>query len=286
VVLAAATGVIIFGGARRIARAATALVPIMAGIYLVMGLVVVAMNIDQIPAVLTDIVMHAFGLREIAAGGIGTAIVQGMRRGMFSNEAGLGSAPNAAASAAVSHPVKQGLVQTLGVYFDTLIVCSTTAFIILLSDVYQPGLTDIDGVVLTQQSLVSHMGAWSQYFLTFALLLFAFSSIMYNYYLGENALAVMTSNPASLHGLRIAVMGSVLLGARAPGATAVFFFSDPLMGILALVNLVAIIMLFPIAMRILRDFRQQLKAGVDRPVLSPEKFADLDIDPTAWRHGR
>jgi alanine or glycine:cation symporter, AGCS family len=285
VLLTAIAGFIVYGGIRRIAKAADVIVPIMALGYLAMAIVVILINITEIPGVLWTIVTNAFGLEEAVGGGMGVAIAQGLRRGLFSNEAGLGSAPNVAATADVRHPISQGITQSFSVFIDTIVICSCTAFIILLSDVYQPGLTDIDGVVLTQQSLVSHMGAWSQYFLTAALLLFAFSSIMYNYYLGENALAVMTSNPVSVHALRIAVMGIVFLGATAPGATAVFFFSDPLMGILALVNLVAIIMLFPIAMRILRDFRQQLKAGVDRPVLSPDKFADLDIDPTAWRYG-
>ncbi|WP_159588732.1 alanine/glycine:cation symporter family protein [Chelativorans xinjiangense] len=284
--LTAITGFIVYGGIRRIAKAADVVVPIMALGYIAMALIVIVLNITSIPGVLWTILTNAFGLEEVVGGGMGAAIAQGLRRGLFSNEAGLGSAPNVAATAHVRHPISQGITQSFSVFIDTILICSCTAFIILLSDVYVPGVTDIDGVVLTQQSLVSHMGDWSQYFLTLALLLFAFSSIMYNYYLGENAMAVMTANPLSLHVLRIAVMGIVFLGATAPGATAVFFFSDPLMGILALVNLVAIMMLFPVAMRILRDFREQLKAGVERPVLVPEKFADLDIDPTAWQHGK
>ena len=144
------------------------------------------------------------------------------------------------------------------------------------------GAEAIDGVVLTQQSLVSHLGEWTQYFLTFILLLFAFSSIIYNYYLGENALTVISEHPLAINALRLVVMGIVFLGAVAPGATAVFFFSDPMMGILALVNLIAIMMLLPTCLRILKDFREQLKAGVDRPVLDPDKFPDLDIDRTAW----
>ncbi|WP_163270468.1 alanine/glycine:cation symporter family protein [Chelativorans alearense] len=286
ILLTAITGFIVYGGIRRIAKAADVIVPIMALGYIAMALVVIVLNITSIPGVLWTIVTNAFGFEEVVGGGMGAAIAQGLRRGLFSNEAGLGSAPNVAATAHVRHPISQGITQSFSVFIDTILICSCTAFIILLSDVYVPGVTDIDGVVLTQQSLVSHMGDWSQYFLTLALLLFAFSSIMYNYYLGENAMAVMTANPLSLHVLRIAVMGIVFLGATAPGATAVFFFSDPLMGILALVNLVAIMMLFPVAMRILRDFREQLKAGVERPVLAPERFADLDIDPTAWQHGK
>ena len=159
----------------------------------------------------------------------------------------------------------------------------TSAFVILLGDVYVPGTEGIDGVALTQQSMVSHLGEWVKYFLTAAILLFAFSSIIYNYYLGENAMTVLSGSPTAILVLRIAIIGIVFLGATAPGATAVFFFSDPLMGVLALVNLLTIMMLFPVAMRLLNDFRAQLKAGVERPVLDPDAYADLDIDREAWK---
>ena len=214
---------------------------------------------------------------------MGAAIAQGLRRGLFSNEAGLGSAPNVAATADVPHPINQGITQSFSVFIDTILICSCTAFVILLGDVYVPGAEGIDGVVLTQQSLVSHLGTWVQYFLTIAIVLFAFSSIIYNYYLGENALTFMTEKPIALHILRVIIMGIVFLGAVAPGATAVFFFSDPMMGILAIVNLLALMMLFPTVMRILQDFREQLKAGIKQPILDPDKFSDLDIDRTAWR---
>ncbi len=143
-------------------------------------------------------------------------------------------------------------------------------------------MTAATAVDRRQRSIVFHLGDWAQYYLTLAILLFAFSSIIYNYYLGENALTFMTQSKAVLVGFRLAIMGIVFLGAVAPGATAVFF-SDPMMGILAIVNLLAIMMLFPVAMRLLRDFREQLKDGVERPVLNPDDFADLDIDRTAWR---
>src|SRR5690606_7771815 len=156
------------------------------------------------------------------------------------------------------------------------------AFIILLGGVYQPGNEAVDGIVLTQESLSWHLGAWTQYFLTFIMLLFAFSSIIYNYYLGENALSVITDHPVGLLLLRLVVMAIVFLGAAAPGATAVVFFSDPLMGLLALVNLIAIMMLLPTCLRLRRDVRRQLKAGVARPVLNPDDCTDLDIDRTAW----
>ncbi|SOH93056.1 alanine or glycine:cation symporter, AGCS family [Monaibacterium marinum] len=284
VVLSAVSAVIIFGGIRRIAKAADVIVPIMAVGYLGIAVIIILMNITSIPGVLYDIFTNAFGLQEAVGGGMGAAIAQGLRRGLFSNEAGLGSAPNVAATAEVRHPISQGITQSFSVFIDTIIICTCTAFVILLGDVYVPGAEGIDGVALTQQSMVSHMGEWVKYFLTGAILLFAFSSIIYNYYLGENAMAVLTKSPVGILVLRIAIICIVFLGATAPGATAVFFFSDPMMGILALVNLLAIMMLFPVAMRLLRDFRAQLKAGVERPVLDPDAYADLDIDREAWNH--
>ncbi len=276
------TGLIVFGGIHRIAKAADVIVPIMAVGYIGMALVIILLNITEVPGVIYSIVLNAFGLEEVVGGGMGAALAQGLRRGLFSNEAGLGSAPNVAATAEVRHPISQGITQSFSVFIDTMIICTCTALIILLGDVYAPGVEGVDGVVLTQQSLASHLGGWTSYFLTGAVLLFAFSSIIYNYYLGENALSSMTSSTMALHVLRVAVMGVVFLGATAPNATSVFFFSDPLMGVLAVVNLLALMMLFPTAKRILDDFKSQLREGVARPVLNPDNFADLDIDRSAW----
>jgi AGCS family alanine or glycine:cation symporter len=280
--LSIVVGFIIYGGIKRIAKTADVVVPIMAVGYIGMALIVILLNITEIPAVLHTIFANAFGFEQAVGGGMGAALAQGLRRGLFSNEAGLGSAPNVAATADVTHPISQGITQSLSVFIDTIIVCSCTAFIILLGNVYVPGAEDIDGVVLTQQSLVSHFGIWSQYFLTGAILLFSFSSVIYNYYLGENALTFMSKNKAAIHGLRIAVIGIVFLGATAPAATSVFFFSDPLMGVLALVNLLALIMMFPTATRLLKDYRDQLKEGKEHPIFDPAKFSDLDIDHKAW----
>jgi len=281
--LAIVTGFVVYGGIKRIAHVADVVVPVMAIGYIGMALLIIVLNITEIPAVITMIVKNAFGLEEAVGGGMGAAVAQGLRRGLFSNEAGLGSAPNVAAVAHVRHPISQGIVQSFSVFIDTIIICSCTAFVILLGDVYVAGAAGIDGVVLTQKSMVSHVGEWSQYFLAVAIMLFAFSSIIYNYYLGENALTVFTENPISRHVLRILIVGLVFLGSSAPGATSVFFFSDPMMGVLAMVNLLAVIMLFPIAMRVLNDYRGQLKEGKEHPVFEPEKFSDLDIDPTAWK---
>lgn len=282
IALALATGVIVFGGIHRIAKAADVIIPIMAFGYIGMALLVILLNLFELPGVLWDIVANAFGWREAVGGGMGAALAQGLRRGLFSNEAGLGSAPNVAATAYVKHPVSQGITQSFSVFIDTILICSCTAFVILLADVYQPGAEGVDGVVLTQQSMVEHVGSWAQYFLTGAILLFSFSSIMYNYYLGENALSFMTENTSAVLILRLVVMGIVFLGAVAPGATAVFSFSDPLMGVLAVVNLLALMMLFPIALRIINDFRSQLASGITKPVFDPANFPDLNTDPTAW----
>ncbi|MEO0829896.1 MAG: alanine/glycine:cation symporter family protein [Pseudomonadota bacterium] len=282
-VLTIGTGFIVFGGIQRIAKASDIIVPVMAFGYIAMAILVILINVGQIPSIIYMIVSNALGFEEAVSGGMGAAIAQGLRRGLFSNEAGLGSAPNVAAAADVKHPISQGITQSFSVFIDTILICSCTAFVILMSDVYQPG-AEVDGVVLTQNALVSHLGAWTQYFLTIAVLLFAFSSIIYNYYLGENALSFMTPHPSALLIFKFVLMAIVFLGAVAPGATAVFFFSDPMMGVLALVNLIALMMLFPILRRVLRDFDEQRKAGVARPVFNPEQFADLDIDHSAWHH--
>lgn len=281
--LTAGTGFIVFGGIQRIAKASDIIVPIMALGYIAMALVVIVLNIGDIPAAFGSIFANAFGFEEAVGGGMGAAIAQGLRRGLFSNEAGLGSAPNVAATADVRHPISQGITQSFSVFIDTIIICTCTALMILVSDVYQPG-ADIDGVVLTQNSLVENLGGWTSYFLTLAVLLFAFSSIIYNYYLGENAISVLTKNPVAITAFKFVLMAIVFLGAAAPGATAIFFFSDPLMGVLAIVNLLALMMLFPILRRVLSDFDEQRKAGIARPVFDPAKFPDLDVDHTAWTH--
>ena len=280
-ILAAGTAFIVFGGIQRIAKASDIIVPVMALTYIALALVVIVLNIGDVPSALSTIFANAFGFEEAVSGGMGAAIAQGLRRGLFSNEAGLGSAPNVAATAEVRHPISQGITQSFSVFIDTIIICTCTALVILLSDTYVPG-ADIDGVVLTQNSLVEHLGSWTQYFLTFAVLLFAFSSIIYNYYLGENALTVFSKSKIALMAFKVVLIGVTFLGAVAPGATAVFFFSDPMMGILALVNLLALLMLFPVLRRVLNDFDAQRKAGVERPVFDPTKFPDLDIDHSAW----
>jgi alanine or glycine:cation symporter, AGCS family len=274
-------GLIIFGGIHRIASAAEVVVPIMAIGYILIALVVIAMNITAVPSVFALIVKSAFGLEPAVGGGIGAAIMMGVRRGLFSNEAGLGSAPNVAAVAYVRHPASQGIVQAFSVFIDTLIICSCTAAIVLLSDVYMTG-ADVGGVALTQISLAEHVGAWGSPFVSVALMLFAFTSIMYNYYLGENSLNYFSEENKTLFTIfRVLTLALILWGSL-QDLTTVFAFADITMGLLALVNLAAIALLLKVGLRILADYDGQIRAGQRHPLLDPDKFADLNIDRKAW----
>ena len=182
IALTSITIAVVFGGIQRIAKVCSVIVPIMALGYLAIAIWIIITNITMIPSVLSLIVKSAFGLDQAVGGTIGAAITMGFKRGIFSNEAGEGSAPNAAATANVSHPVKQGLIQTLGVFTDTLIVCSCTAFIILCSGLYNCGQ---NGIELTQVALSSHIGEVGKTIIAIAILFFAFSSVIGNYYYGE-----------------------------------------------------------------------------------------------------
>ena len=281
--MAAVVGLIIFGGIKRIARVTEVLVPVMAVGYLLIAFVVLGMNLPRIPEVFLLIVNSAFGLEPAVGGGIGAAIMMGVKRGLFSNEAGLGSAPNVAAVAYVPHPANQGVVQAFSVFIDTLIICSATAFIILLSGAYDPTSgADIGGVALTQVSLADHVGEWGRSFVSVALLLFGFSTILYNYYLGENSLNYFSDGNVTLFNLfRIAIVALCAWGALTDLGT-VFAFADVTMGFLALANLIALLMLFKPGLRLMRDFDEQIRAGIRHPVFDAQKFADLDIDPAAW----
>ncbi|MBX9762127.1 MAG: alanine:cation symporter family protein [Pseudomonadaceae bacterium] len=278
--LVAIIGLIIFGGIKRIASMADVLVPIMAFSYIGMALVVLGMNITEVPETLSLIVRSAFGLEPAFAGGIGAAIIMGVKRGLFSNEAGLGSAPNVAAVAEVKHPAAQGIVQSLSVFIDTILVCTSTALIILLSGVYQPG-SEMAGVVLTQTALAAEVGEWGRVFVSMALLLFVFTTLVYNYYLGENALSFFSKKNWLLQAYRVMVIALVLWGSMQDLST-VFGFADVTMGLLALVNLTAMFLLFKTGLRLMRDYDEQRKAGVESPVFDAKLFADLDLDPAAW----
>ena len=258
--IAVLTGLVVFGGVRRIASVTQFLVPIMAIAYLLLGIVVVALHVDRIGPVFAEIFTSAWGFNEVVGAAFGYIVLTGVKRGMFSNEAGLGSAPNAGASAAVTHPVKQGLVQTLGVYFDTFLVCSITAFIILVS---VPDLAGAErGIGLTQGALVGTLGEWSNIALSIIIFLLAFSSILGNYYYGESNIEFISTNRALLTGYRILVVAAVLAGSVI-SADLVWNFADGVMGLMALTNLIAIGLLSGIAFRLLKDYTGQRRAGRD-----------------------
>ena len=280
-VLMVVLGLVIVGGIGRIADVAEYVVPIMAVGYFAMALFVILTNLGSIPGVFVSIVRSAFGFNSAIAGGIGAAMIFGVKRGLFSNEAGLGSAPNVAAVAYVKHPVNQGIVQAFSVFVDTIVLCSCTAAVILLSTVYAPG-SDIDGIVMTQSAMAEHVGDWGRMFVTIALLLFAFTSMIYNYYLGENSLNYFSEeNKALFNGFRVLTLVLVIWGASQDLST-VFGFADVTMGLLALVNLAALMMLFKVGLRVMRDFDSQLQAGEMEPVFEVRKFASLNIDRQAW----
>ena len=281
--LALRVGLIIFGGIKRIARISEFLVPIMAGGYLLIALVVLALNITQIPDVIALIVKSAFGLEPAVGGGIGAAIMMCLKRVLFSNEAGLGSAPNVAAVAYVPHPANQGIVQAFSVFIDTVIICSATAFVILLSGVYEAGAgVDVAGIALTQAALADHVGEWGRTFVSIALLLFAFSTILYNYYLGENSLNFFSRrNQGLFNAFRVTIVLLVCWGATTDLGTA-FGFADVTMGLLAVANLIALIMLFKPGLRILRDFDDQMRNGIEQPVFNAKDHPEMDLDPKSW----
>lgn len=258
--LAVLTALVVFGGVRRIASVTQTLVPLMALLYLLLGLVIVGMNIERVPEVFASIYTQAFGPNEVVGASLGYLILTGVKRGMFSNEAGLGSAPNAGASAAVTHPVKQGLVQTLGVYFDTFLVCSVTAFIVLVS---VPDLANAErGIVLTQNAVIGALGDWSNVLLSVIVFLLAFSSILGNYYYGQSNIEFITGRRGVLTGYRVLTIAAVLAGSVV-SADVVWNFADGAMGLMALVNLVAIALLSGVAFKLLRDYTQQRRAGLD-----------------------
>ncbi len=272
--------VIVFGGIHRIAQVSAVLVPLMAVGYMLLALVIIVMNIGLIPHVLKVIVLDAFGIQQIAGGGIGATMMHGVKRGLFSNEAGEGSAPNVAATATVSHPVKQGLIQALGVFTDTLLVCSSTAFIILLSGLYStPGL---NGIALTQSALQSEVGTAGPVFVAVAILLFAFSSIIGNYYYGEANIRFITPNPTVMTVYRILSGGVMVMFGAMASFDLVWNIVDFFMAFLTACNLVAIVILGKYAFRLLDDYREQRRRGIKEPTFHRSQLPEIEHELECW----
>ena len=279
IILTVLTLMIIFGGIQRIAKVSSIIVPVMALGYILLAFVIVGMNITHLPDVIKLIVSSAFGWEQALGGGIGVALMQGIKRGLFSNEAGMGSAPNVAATADVTHPVKQGLIQTLGVFSDTLVICTCTAFIILFSGVPLGG--EANGVQLTQMALDNEIGSGGSIYVAVAILFFAFSSIIGNYYYGEANLRYITHNKVVMTIFRLMTGAMVMFGALASLDLA-WSLADVCMGLMTICNLIAIVLLGKYAFRLLEDYREQKRRGIKDPVFTKDKMKDIEQDIECW----
>ena len=271
--LALMTLLIIFGGIQRIARFCAMVVPFMAIGYILLALYILAVNFTQIPAMLSLIVKSAFGWEQAAGGAVGIAIMQGVKRGLFSNEAGEGSAPNAAATATIPHPVYQGLLQSLGVFTDTLVICTCTAFIILLSGLYDCG---DDGIILTGHAMEHHLGSFGGWFLLAAIFLFAYSTIIANYFYGETNIRYITGKPWAVTLFRLLSGVMVLLGGFMTLQQA-WGIVDLAMALMTITNLIAVLLLSRYAFRLLKDFKEQRSKGKE-PTFNPSLFPEADLE--------
>jgi len=272
IVLAIITAIIIFGGVHSVAKFSTVLVPIKAGVYIILALWVMIANFDILPSVFGAIFSEGvFTFKQMFGGVMGAAVLHGIRRGLFSNEAGMGSAPNAAATADVTHPVKQGFIQALGVIVDTFIICSSTAMIVLVSGVYKT--SELTGIPLTQESLRVSLGDFAATFVSISVFLFALSTIMGNYYYGESNISFMKNSKKTIYLYRFAVIGMVLFGALY-SAELIWSLADIFMGLMVLVNLYAITRLSKVAKALLLDYIAQKKKGVD-PVFHADSISNL-----------
>lgn len=278
IILAVVSAFLFFGGAHRIGKVSSVLVPAMAAIYILIGLFIFIANIDQVPGIFRMCFSQAFDFESIFGGFAGSCVVIGIKRGLFSNEAGMGSAPNAAASADVSHPVKQGLVQVLSVFIDTLILCSTTAFIVLLGGKAVTG-GELNGIPLVQQSVASQFGEMGIHVVTIAICLFAFTSVIGNYFYAEANIKFISGSPALMFVFRVFAIFMIFFGAQVSMSTA-WDLADVLMGLMATVNIFAILLLGRISIDALKDYQRQKKEGKD-PVF---KAANIGLtDTELWK---
>ena len=276
-VLAAATAVVIWGGSHRIGVITSVIVPIMAISYILIGIVTMIMNVSELPKVFALIFENAFDFQAMAGGLAGSAVVIGIKRGLFSNEAGMGSAPNASASADVAHPVNQGLVQTISVFIDTLLICSSTAMLLLVSGVEgKSGV--LDGIPYVQAAISSNVGQWGIHFITFSIFAFAFSSLVGNYFYAESNILFIKNNKALLFVFRITCIVAIFLGAQADFSL-VWNLADVTMGLMAIVNIIAIFLLSGTVVKVLNDYEKQKKQGI-KPVFHEK---NVGIKNTVWK---
>lgn len=264
---------VVFGGVRRIVKITGVLVPVMALAYIFVAIYVIVSNIDRIPEVLSFVMDNAFGIRQIAGGSVGAAFMQGAKRGLFSNEAGMGAAPNAAATADVPHPVNQGLLQALGVFIDTILICSCTAFIILLSVADAPsGLT---GIEMTQFALSSSTGLWAYQFIAVIVFFFGFSTCISNTYYGESNIKFLSDNRFIISGFRIVAVLLVMAGAVIP-LEIIWSLADFFLIFIVFINLISLMGLGKYVFMLLDNYKTQRRNGVKKPVFNKKHIPELD----------
>lgn len=282
---------VLFGGVRRVAKVAEVVLPLMALAYVLLALIIIALNISNLPHAFAQIIGGAFGLEQMAGGftgGLAAAMLNGVKRGLFSNEAGMGSAPNVAATATVSHPVKQGLIQSLGVFVDTIIICTATALIILVSgpQIYDPHTpTKMAGASLTASAVAAGLGSWTTWLMTVLVFVFAFSSVLGNYVYAEINLFFLGARQRGINIFRIAVLAAIAFGATAKLST-VWDLADISMGLMAIVNLIAIVALGRWAFAALRDYQRQADAGVDPVFVAADAGLPGHLEGDIWDRPR
>lgn len=289
-ILAILVGYVLFGGASRIASFSSFIVPLMAVGYLLLALLVTALNFEALPGVISAIFAQAFTPDAMFGATIGGVIIVGAKRGMFSNEAGMGSAPNAAATATTNHPVNQGLIQSLGVFVDTILVCTATGLIILTSlsatemanFVGQSSNPEFSPIIVTQTAMVNTLGEWSGALLTVFIFFFAFSSIIGNYYYSESSLEYVSRKVIYRNIFKVTVVIIVFFAAIAESAL-VWTLGDLTMGLMAILNIIAITLLFNKAYLALKDFEKQLKENKE-PVFNEKVIPGLK--GTVWTDDR
>ena len=279
ILLAVVAMLLFFGGVDKISRVSSILVPIMASLYIFLGIVVIVFNIGKFPEVIGGIVSDAFNFRAIFGGMLGSCLVMGIKRGLFSNEAGMGSAPNAAASSEVSHPVKQGLVQVLSVFIDTMVICSTSGFLVLFSGVYEKGGAK-DGIPLVQAAVETVFGSMGVHFMTAAVTLFAFTSLIGNYFYAEFNVRFISDNKAFLFIFRCSCVVMVFIGAI-NSMDAAWALADITMGFMAIVNIIALFCLNGTVKKALDDYLRQKKAGKD-PTFKAKDVGIEHTTPGVW----
>ncbi|MDE6886218.1 MAG: alanine:cation symporter family protein [Helicobacteraceae bacterium] len=276
-ILSLLTAGFFFGSDKASAIIATILVPIMAIAYLIVAIIVIIMNFSALPNAFADIFAKAFDFEAIFGGFAGSAMVIGIKRGLFSNEAGMGSAPNAAAAAHTSHPAKQGMVQTLSVFIDTLIICSASALMVICSNA--EGLDGMQGMPLMQKVMEGYFGNFGLYFISISVVLFAFTSLIGNHFYAEANFKFITKNKLALQIFRATAVFIVFLGAQISMGLA-WDTADVIMGIMATINIISILLLGKIALKVLKDYDKQIKEGKN-PTF---KAADVGIYNTeCWK---